>query len=294
MAEPIAVRTPPSFRPQSGPKRLRKESILTLTAAVQERDLHILYEVYDKKVLTTHQIEDLFFPSPRAARRRLLLLYRYGLLDRFRPRADIGRSPDHYVLGQAGAEVLSAHLGKETEEIYRRDRIAKIAYSPFLQHLVSVNTFYSRLVRACRKSEGIQVEWWGEDRTRRKWAGIVIPDAFGVIESPDRTLKVLLEMDRATESPYRLKNKLPAYHMAAQVHNAPDALLFCFPTPRREVSARSALEPMGMTIVTTYFDLHLGNPLGEIWLPLNSQNRLSLLRIPISSASTTTQGGVVK
>lgn len=280
MAEPIASRTPHSFRPQSGSKRLRKESILTLTAAVQERDLHILYEVYDKKVLTTHQIQDLFFPSPRATRRRLLLLYRYGLVDRFRPRAEIGRAPDHYLLGQAGAEVLAAHLGKEPNEIYRRDRIARIAYSPFLEHLVSVNTFYSRLIWACRKSDRIRVEWWGEDRTRRQWANIVIADGFGRIEGPNRSLKVFLEMDRGTESPYRLKNKLPAYHVAAQTDQGPDALLFCFPTSRREISARSALHPIGLQIVTTYFPLHLDDPLGDIWLPLNAQSRYSLLEIP--------------
>lgn len=280
MAEPIASRTPPSFRPRSGSKRLRKESILTLTAAVQERDLHILYEVYDKKVLTTHQIQDLFFPSPRATRRRLLLLYRYGLVDRFRPRAEIGKAPDHYLLSQGGAEVLAAHLGKEPDEIYRRDRVARIAYSPFLEHLISVNTFYSRLVWASRKLDGIHVEWWGEDRTRRKWANIVIPDGFGRIEGPDRSLTVFLEMDRGTESPHRLKNKLPGYHLAAQVEDAPDALLFCFPTPRREASARSALHPVGMIIVTTHVDLHHNEPLGRVWLPLSRSERFPILEIP--------------
>lgn len=138
MAEPRPAPTPPSFRPRSGPKRQRKEGILGFVPHVQQRDLHILLDIHDKKVLTTHQIKDIYFTSSRRARSRLLLLHRSGILDRFRPMSNRGSFPDHYVLGKAGAEIVAAYLAVEPKETYDKDLATKLAYSPFLTHLVTV------------------------------------------------------------------------------------------------------------------------------------------------------------
>lgn len=279
MAEPHPAPTPPTFRPRSGSKRQRKEGILGLVPRVQQRDLHILLDIHDKKVLTTHQVKDIYFMSSRRARSRLLLLYRSGILNRFRPMANEGSQPDHYLLGKAGAQIVAAYLGRELKEIYDKDQVTKLAYSPFLWHLVAVNTFYSRLAWACRQGEDLSLEWWGELRTRRRWRNIVA-DGFGRIETPGRTRSFLLELDMGTEPLRRLAGKLAGYDMVARGNSPPDLLLFCFPTPAREANARKILQPIGMRVITTWFDLHRADALSNNWLPLGAEDRYSLLEVP--------------
>lgn len=252
-----------------------------LVTRVQNRDVQILLDVHDKKVLTTHQIRDLYFTSGRSARQRLLILYRIGLLNRFRPTSVRGSLPEHYVVGRAGAEIVAAYLGEELRDIYDKDLAGKLAYNPFLPHLMAVNTFYSRLAWACRNQEGFGLEWWGEFRTRRRWArSMLIPDGFGRIEAPGRSRSMLLELDRGTEPLGRLKGKLAGYHMIGEGEEPPDLALFCFPTPDREARARKILHPISMALATTWFELHNQDALADNWLPLGSDRRYSLLEVP--------------
>lgn len=287
MAEPQVSPTPPPFRPRSGPKRLRKRN-MGLVTNVQKRDIKILLDVYDKRVLTTHHITDIYFDSPRCARRRLLYLYRHALLDRFRPQPEVGSAPDHYVLAKAGAEVVAAQLGKELKEVFDRSRMKKLAYSPFIEHLLAINTFYSRLARGCHQLGDHRLFWQGEIVTRRNWDGIVRPDGLGRIETPGRVLTMFLEMDMGTEPLSRLTDKLATgYRLAAQTGKGrPDLLLFCFPVPAREANARRVLHPIGMTIATTWMDFHNSDPLGAIWLTLGGDRRLSLFELPIEPAES--------
>ncbi|MGH2703739.1 MAG: replication-relaxation family protein [Actinomycetota bacterium] len=253
--------------------------MLGLVARVQPRDIDLLLDLHDKRVLTTHQIADLFFGSARSARGRLLLLYRCGLVERFRPRLDSGSAPAHYLLGRAGAEIVAARLAVDLREVYDKDRAVKLAYSPFLAHLVAVNTFYSRLARAGRAA-GLEVEWWGEVRTRRRWGSLVSPDGFGRVATPD-SRRVFLELDLGTEPLRRLSAKLAAYDMVAGTEGAAELLLFCFHSPLRETNARKLLHPVGLPIATTHFALHTTDALGAIWLPLGAEARCSLLELPI-------------
>lgn len=241
-------------------------------------------------MLTTHHITDIFFDSPRPARRRLLQLYEYGLVDRFRPRAESGSAPDHYVMGKGGAEIVAAYLGEDYKKIYDKDLITRLAFNPSLKHLLSVNSFYSRLARACR-DKGYGLEWWGEERTRRSWTGVVIPDGFGRIQAPARSRTAFLEVDLGTESLSRLEAKLSGYQMAAETDRAPDLVLFCFPSTQREVNARQVLKPVGITIATTRFNIHASDPLGRIWLPLANGARHSLLDLPLEQLTIDPNGG---
>jgi hypothetical protein len=278
--------TPPPFRPRSGSKRLRKTHVSQVTA-LQERDVEILFDLYDKRVLTTHHIKDIYFPSADVARRRLLHLFRHALVDRFRPQPEVGSAPIHHVLGRGGAEVVAARLGKELKEVFDRNRLKQLAYSPFIEHLLATNTFYSRLAWACRQRPNHHLEWLGEISARRNWVGIARPDGFGRIETPSRSLSMFLEMDMGTEPLARLADKLASgYRMAAQTgKRRPDFLLFCFPSPAREANARRVLHPMGMTIATTWMDSHNANALGAIWLPLGAEQRLSLFDLPVEPAA---------
>ncbi|MFC0105531.1 replication-relaxation family protein [Kibdelosporangium aridum] len=56
--------------------------------------------LFEHKVLTTHQIIDLAFPSRRSANQRLLNLYSWRVVHRFQPYLTTGSSPHALRSGQ--------------------------------------------------------------------------------------------------------------------------------------------------------------------------------------------------
>lgn len=280
MADQLGQVTPTPFRPK-GSKRRRLQTF-PLPSFLSKRDVQICLSVFEHKVLTTHQLTDLFFPSPGSARRRLVQLFRLRVLDRFQPLVASGSAPEHYVLGKAGAEVVSAQLARDVKLVYDRNRVKTMMYGPFLHHLLDVNSFFSRLAGACRTTPGFEfAEWRGETRTRDLLGGLVHPDGFARIEGTPVTRSFLLELDRGTERPTRLASKLPGYELVARTDDPPDLLLFCFPTVNKEVSARKVLHHVGIQVATARFTEHHADPLGDNWLPLGSDRRCSMVDIPL-------------
>lgn len=114
-------------------KHPQTERAARLASFLTSRDRKICLDLYEHKVLTTHQVVDLYFDSQRVAERRLLKLFQYGVVLRFRPVLERGSSPHHFVLGDLGAYVVAAELGVEVKELrLAKDRLAKLAYSPRL------------------------------------------------------------------------------------------------------------------------------------------------------------------
>lgn len=78
--------------------------------ALQPRDVAVVRDVHRYKFLTAPQIRELWWPnaSVQAADRRLLRLFRAGLLERFRPwaRRGLGSFPWTYHLGEEGHRLL--------------------------------------------------------------------------------------------------------------------------------------------------------------------------------------------
>ena len=109
--------------------------LAALAGRLTARDRWLLRMLLEHRVLTTTQITDLAYGGPRRAALRLSELYRLRAVDRFRPLAAAGSSPYHWVLDQAGAEVLAAEDGVPLARLgYRRDRALDIAFSPRLAH----------------------------------------------------------------------------------------------------------------------------------------------------------------
>ena len=86
--------------------RAAPEKLLELRRRLTDRDRAILELVWEHRVLTTHQITELAFPSLRAANHRLLDLFKWRVVDRFQPFVTTGTAPMHYVLDVAGAVAL--------------------------------------------------------------------------------------------------------------------------------------------------------------------------------------------
>ena len=246
--------------------------------AITDRDREICLDLYEHRVLTIQQITDSHFDAVRRARRRLLKLVELGVLERFRPPRSPGSSPFHYILGPVGIEIVAAYRGVEPKELrVRLDRLRGLAYNQRLDHLLAINGFFSRLSHACRRRNGYRLaEWWSEGRCAHVWGGLVRPDGLGEVRWPAGSVRFFLEMDRGTENLAQLERKLVGYHRVSRFPDAPDVILFVFPTRRREVEARKVLVGAGMPIATVTAADAASEPLQDIWLLVGGETRLAL------------------
>src|SRR5918994_4808252 len=91
------------------PLRVSAERLFELARNLTERDREVALYLYRHRVLTTSQLQLLFFSSRRRAQDRLLFLYRNRILDRFYPAAPFGsgKPEAHWLLDEAGAVLFA-------------------------------------------------------------------------------------------------------------------------------------------------------------------------------------------
>lgn len=275
-----SVATPTRDRARARPRtdRLRLQAI---SSSLTERDQRICADLFEHRILTTIQLYELHFPSYARARKRLLELHRLGVLWRTRPQRQPGSLPWHYVLDEPGALVVAESRGIEPTELrYRFDRVLGMLDSPRLRHLRETNGFFTRLAHACRTSEPSHrlAMWWGERTCAQRWQSLVRPDGLGLLEgSAGSSVRFALELDRGTESRDRLANKLERYLLIASGADAPQVVLFCFPTAEREASAHQVLQQPGIPVATSTSERHLADALGPVWRPVRADRRVRLI-----------------
>jgi hypothetical protein len=268
----MAIRPPRPQRALHAPTtRPRARSALSvghhirLARRLTPRDRWLIRMLHEHRVLTTDQVTAMAFPSPRAARRRLLELYGWNVVDRFQPLVGVGSAPMHYVLGATGAAVLAAEEGITTAALgFRRDDVLAIAHRRTLAHTVAVNDVFAHLVHQSITTSSIADRsastaflleaWWSETRCLRLVGEFARPDAYGRITLPpvltaataaraaadSRSFEWFFELDFGTEPLARLAAKLDGYaQLAAATHPTP--VLIWLPSPRREAHAREYL-----------------------------------------------------
>jgi hypothetical protein len=254
---------------------------------IQERDVAILLDLHEHRVLTTQQIAELHFPSYHVAWKRLHLIEQLGFVRHFQPAFWHGSAPYHFVLDEPGALLVAVRLDTDLKDLgWRPDDAIRIARSQTRDHLVQANGFFTRLAWSCRASGRVRLtEWVGERRASRGWGVAIKPDGVGRVVGEEAELWFFLELDRGTETHAQLRAKLRRYSEAALLPDVPRTALFAFPTERRETEARPALWVPGMTIATTVLDLAMADPLGPVWLPIGQPIRLPLLDLERSSSA---------
>jgi Replication-relaxation len=244
------------------------------------RDFEILVQLYEHRVLTTPQIYELHFDTYTRASKRMLQLYRLGLVERFRPHTPTGSAPWHYTLDEPGARLVAARQEIDFKDFtFKKARIFDVVGSPRLRHRVECNGFFARLTLACRR-RGWRLEWIGERRACSSWDSIISPDGIGRIVAGDREISFFLEYDRGTENHDQLENKTYRYRIVGRTARSEDALLFVFPSGARERSARSALVDASVPVATAVRGDVLRHPLGTVWLPLHEDRRRMILDLP--------------
>lgn len=249
----------------SRPRKVTEAHIAALGGRLTARDRQIALDCYEHQVLTTEQLQRLWFPSDRAARYRLQALYLLRVLDRFRPvakRGD-GSAPYHWILDEAGAYVVAAEQGIERRELrWRHDTALTVAASPTLMHRVEANEFYTRLAEHATALHGALSEWYGERTAHTMLDSIVRPDGYGVLSLPDRApIHLLLELDRGTETIERLREKGTRYARAiprGTLRHSNPLVLLAVPNTARAHAATTTLAtttaPIAVAVWTAQTD----------------------------------------
>jgi hypothetical protein len=228
-----------------------------VSAHLTDRDRELTRLVARHRVLTTDQLAALRFSNLTTARHRLAMLVRLGVLRRFRPHRETGSAPWHYVLGPVGAALLGQEDRDERKWVpqVRADRQLALERSQRLGHMTGASWFFVALVRHSREHGGGELLRWDSERETAAYldhypgtgtsAG-PYPDGLGIWAEDGRDIAFLLEYDTGTEHLPQLTGKLTGYAEKARmpgglVFRMP--ILFCFPTPRREQTARKHSPP---------------------------------------------------
>ncbi len=258
-----------------------------LVARLTERDRWILRMLHEHRVLTTNQLAALAFPTPAIALRRLTLLHRYGVLDRFRPLRARGSAPTHWVLAPPGAGVLAAEAGVTVRELgYNHQRALAVAHSLHLAHTLGVADWFSTLIaHPARDQHGDPArvrQWWSQTRCERLWGDLIRPDAFGRYTHGETTLDFFLEYDLATTTAVsRVAAKLDGYAELARTSGDVIPVLLWVPTLAREHRTRDALRrtwerlpdrevlPVATAAAELLAPTPESSPAEQVWLPLD-------------------------
>lgn len=265
-----------------------------LAPRLTPRDRWLLRMLHEHRILTTAQIRQLAFPSARSTAKRLLELYRWRLVDRFRTFVPTGTSPAHYVLDTAGATALAAQHGLEPKQLgYRHDRAVGIAHSLRLAHTVGVNGWFTALVAHARRDTGARLAaWWSETRCACNFGDLARPDGYGRWTQFGRHIEFFLEYDLGTEPTTRVAAKLYDYAALATTTGITTPVLIWVPTARREATVSRAVaqtwrqldDPSAVPVATAAADLLTaedaaadgGSPAAHVWQPLDHNHRYGL------------------
>jgi Replication-relaxation len=250
--EPRQEGAGPSSGAEARPLRVSAERLFELVRHLTERDREVALYLYRHRVLTTEQLQLLFFSSRRRAQDRLLFLYRNRVLDRFYPAKPFGsgKSEAHWLLDEGGAFLVAAMHDLERKQLgwQRRDDWGA---HPQLAHQLETNRFMTDLIAATLTDPGLGVsEWWppaeAADHLGTRRRGRVLPDAGFYLETPAGPIECHLEWDRATETQERLAEKLLGYRVAeAHLYGEgiePRCILFVVPGSRRLETLRGAYD----------------------------------------------------
>jgi hypothetical protein len=270
-------------------------------ASLDERDHALLLSLLEHKVLTTHQIKNLYFRSFRRCQHRMKELRDLDLVSSFSVGRGFGegRPPACWFLTKPGlAEIADAKdfrvssLPWIPDHSYRTNKI--------LAHRLGVNAFFCALAEASRAHVGHCLLTWRPEHWVRTRAAEVKPDGFGRYLHSEGACEFYLEYDRGTEAFGALSRKLEGYlRLAAgwakeqELVGFPN-LLIIVPEGVREGEVASALRAAVGSLhvsgsLATSFPLYVVSEdvltelgmLGPVWRhPATDGERFSLVDLP--------------
>lgn len=191
-----------------------------------DRDKRIVEAVYQLRFLTRDQIRLLEFEkgSMTACQRRLSLLYHNGYLSAVHKPipTGYGSSKRIYCLSKKGAALIS-HLysEKEARQIKWNEKYNKV--EPFfIEHILAINDVRIAFSKAALATNEYDLFWFNEQEVKAWKEKVddpedssktlpITPDAFLYLIGKDKKAYYFLEVDRATESNRRWRDKIKGY-----------------------------------------------------------------------------------
>ncbi|HEX4813273.1 MAG TPA: replication-relaxation family protein [Nonomuraea sp.] len=258
-----------------GLPRFDAAAMVELAARLTPRDYDILSFLHQHRVLTTHQIQRLFFTLPQPTRRRLGILHKLHVVTRYRPWTPYGGSaPHHWILGRVGAELLALKEDVTVKELgYHPDLAMSVSVSTKANHQIGVNDFFTDLHYLARQ-EGAEArvkEWWSERRCAKLWGDLARPDAYGYWIEAGKEIDFFLEHDTGTETLSKVMAKLPGYANLAEATGITTPVLFWLPSHTREANLRKLLAEVEVPVATAVHTSLGDGPAGPVWLPAGAQ-----------------------
>jgi Replication-relaxation len=273
-------------RRRGGAHRIAGTQLATLAGRLTAADRALVRLLADHQVLAVQHAADLLYGSAQTARHRLLTLHQLRVVDRFRPLVPLGAGSAsyHYVLGEAGAQILAAERGVEAHQLgYRRDRALAIAHSPALPRLLAIAGFFAALAATARADpRAALLAWWSAQRCAQQWGELVQPEAYGRWRQAGTEVDFFLETPQPDHEPphavpvasadeetgwlQRLTNKLAGYADLTDGTQIRTLVLLWFPDPQLEAEARAYLPRLRAPVFTGHHTP--AGPAGACWLPL--------------------------
>ena len=254
------------------------DNVLAVQHQLTGRDWRLLGWLYDHRVLTSFQIAHALFPSLNYAQRRLTVLTRLRLVERFRPfRLAGGSHPYHYALAHTGALIVAA---SHSETAPRRGdstvRLHRIATSRNLEHRLGINQFFTDLAGHERTHPSTRLHHWWPDTRLKSFTppgtftvATIHADGLGVWSEHDHTVAFYLEHDTGTETLSVLTGtKLPGYQQLYRRGGPAWPVLFWLPSARRETHLHQHLADtrLAVPVATAARDRLAGHsPADAIW-----------------------------
>lgn len=239
------------------------------------RDLHILTDVSQFRILTREQLERLgHFQSKTRANAVLLRLVRFGYLSRRYQPAVAGTQRALYFLGPKGVALTQASNPSERRNI-------KALSDLFLAHQLLVTDVHIGF----RKEASVQIERWMTDEDLRTASFGIVPDGHIEYTLAEKRFGAFVELDRGTETLGRFQGKVRAYLLLTTTDAYRKAfgrtffrVLVVAPSANRIEHLRKATAAITDRIFwfTTIDRFTVEGPLANIWLRPAGPERHSL------------------
>ena len=217
----------------------------TSAVVLGDREFALLLALAEHNVLSTEQIQMLFFNSQRRCQQVLFDLRSRGFINTFCWRSSRAREVDRHYLAPAGAQVLARHLGCGTRDL--GDVPADdAAAAKRMAHRSGVNAFFCGIVSQTLTRAVYGLECWTDEHKVTTAFGEVQPDGFGRLLHPGGATEFYFEYDLSTEHRRSLIDKFAKYLRVATHWESIDgrpfpSVLFVVPGDHRELHLLKAL-----------------------------------------------------
>ncbi|MCC6962523.1 MAG: replication-relaxation family protein [candidate division Zixibacteria bacterium] len=183
---------------------------------ITARDKQLLQKLSEYRLLSTEQIRYLLYPSMNRARKRILQLFRHGLVARFTRPVRLGEGSSQYIYRPS----------RKGESLIHQEPLGpKLATRSLTEtqgkHALQINDFRVALELAERIRDDFSLAYWKPDREvkvtvpvtiRQKPVQVpIVPDGVFSVRIQDKDFFYMLEIDRATTPLNRIRIKLEAY-----------------------------------------------------------------------------------